>query len=366
MKNRALGIASVSLICALALAGVASAQDAAEGEEAAPWNPTISGFVDGTYNYNFNHPALGITPYHAYDAPHHSFLLNNAHLALNASNDNLAFGLEIDAGTDAVVNSYAYGSNVIDIQEGWVAYTDDAGFGLKAGKFVTYQGIEVVESPANPTISRGFIFYLAEPVSHVGAVATYRVSDEMDVALGAVNGWDTLVDNNSGKTIVGKFGLTTEQFLLTLSFLAGPEQAANNDDWRMTFDATGMYKLETVDLWFQANSGVEQGVGPGGDSAAWFGVGVQPVFHLNDEFALGSRVELFDDLDGSRSGLKQMLINLSVAPTYLPTDHIMLRAELRADISGGRDSGVDGPFVNNDGDPKGAQFQALTEAIVTF
>lgn len=364
MKNRALGIASVSLVCALA--GRAAAQDA-ESDESAPWNPTLSGFVDGTYNYNFNHPAGGLTPYHSYTAPHHSFLLNSAHVAIGARNDNLAFALELDAGFDAALNSINYGGNVIDIQEGWVAYTDDAGFGLKAGKFVTYNGIEVIESPANPTISRGFLFGLAEPATHVGAVATYRISDEMDVALGAVNGWDVLVDNNSGKTIVGKFGLTTEQFLLTLSFLAGPEQAANNDDWRMTFDATGMYKLDKVDLWFQANSGVEQNlVPPDGDSAAWFGVGVQPLFHLNDEFALGSRVELFDDLDGARTGLKQMLINVSVAPTYTPTDHIILRGEVRADISGGRESGVDGPYLNSDGDAKGAQLLALTEAIVTF
>jgi hypothetical protein len=335
----------------------AFAQDDGAEEPPSVWAPTLSGFVDATYNYNFSQPAGGLSPYHSYTQKHHSFLLNSAHLAVVGSSDSVAYLVEIDAGTDAALNS---GGSLVDVQEAWVAYTADSGIGFKAGKFVTYNGIEVIENPANPTISRGFLFGLAEPATHVGALGTYRISDQLDVALGVVNGWDLMVDNNSSKTIVAKFGVTTDAFLLTLSALAGPERATNNDDWRVTFDATGMYKLPTVDLWFQANSGMEQGLAAGGDSATWFGVGVQPVIHLTDTFALGTRLELFDDLDGARTGAEQMLINVSVAPAITLSEHVVMRAEARVDISN-EDS-----YVNSDGDAGSIQLIGLTEAMVIF
>src|SRR6187200_524757 len=63
----------------------------AEGEGTPSLAPTVSGFIDGTYNYNFNHPAGGVTPYHTYTAPHHSFLLNAAHVALTGSDGKLSY-----------------------------------------------------------------------------------------------------------------------------------------------------------------------------------------------------------------------------------------------------------------------------------
>ena len=39
---------------------------------------------------------------------------------------------------------------------------------LTGGKFVTYEGIEVIEGPVNPTLTRGFLFGLAEAIGHVG------------------------------------------------------------------------------------------------------------------------------------------------------------------------------------------------------
>jgi hypothetical protein len=55
----------------------------------------------------------------------------------------------------------------------------------------------------------GFLFNLAEPFTHVGAVATYRAG-AFDAALGAVNGWDVVTDNNTGKTILGKAAYTAD------------------------------------------------------------------------------------------------------------------------------------------------------------
>jgi hypothetical protein len=354
MRIRALGITLVVGTCAFV--GRAAAQDAEE-MPAPSWNLSISGLVDGTYNYNFNQPVGNVTPYHSYDARAKTFDLNLAHVAFGASDEHLTFDLELDAGTDAVLNS---GGSYFDVQEAWGAYKADSGIGIKAGKFVTTEGIEVIENNANPTVSRGFIFGLGEPTTLTGALGTYQINNEMDVQLGVVNGWDLVIDNNSMKTIMAKFGVTTDSFLLTLSALAGPEQVADNKDWRMNFDATGMYKLSQIDLWFQANSGMEQGLGMDGGAATWFGVGVQPVYHVDDKTTVGARVELFDDLDGARTGAEQMLVNISAAPAYALTDHFTMRAEVRADISNEKS------FTNHDGDAKSLQLETLGEALVSF
>jgi hypothetical protein len=318
--------------------------------------PTISGFIDGTYNYNFNHPAAGVTPYHTYTASHHSFLLNAAHLALTGSDGKLTYAVEIDAGTDAFVNTL---DDDFDVQEAWASYVGDLGLGFKVGKFVTFNGIEVIESGGNPTISRGFLFGLAEPFTHVGALVTYKFNDQLDAAVGVVNGWDVMVDNNSLKTMVGKFGVTLEQFLLVLSAYAGPEQPLNDDDWRTTFDATGVVKLGMMDIWVQANIGTEENAGPDG-SATWTGLGVQPLFHINEQLALGARAEVFSDNDGARTGVDQTLFNLSVTPAYTVTRNLILRAEGRVDVSS------EDVYLDTDGDANSVELIALTEALLVF
>ena len=318
--------------------------------------PTISGFIDGTYNYNFNRPAGGVTPYHTYTASHHSFLLNAAHVALTGGDGRIAYALEIDAGTDAFVNTL---DDDFDIQEAWVSYTSDLGLGFKAGKFVTFHGIEVIESGSNPTISRGFLFGLAEPFTHVGALGTYRFNDRIDVAAGVVNGWDVMVDNNSLKTMVGKLGVTLDQLALVLSAYTGPEQPLDDDDWRTTFDLTGVVKLGTIDIWFQANIGTEENAAPDGN-ATWTGLGVQPVFRLTEELSLGARAEVFSDNDGARTGLDQTLFNLSVAPAYALAKHLTVRAEGRLDVSS------DDVYVDTDGEASSTQIIALGEVLLFF
>jgi len=191
-------------------------------------------------------------------------------------------------------------------------------------------------------------------------VLTYQVNPKIDIAVGAINGWDLVADNNSLKTLVAKLGVTTDKFLLTASGYAGPEQAGNNKDWRVNTDVTADCKLPKIDLWLQVNGGMEQGLGAGGGSATWYGAGVQPVFHVNDKLGVGARAEVFADPDGARSGTGQTLFNLSLAPSYAVHSHLTLRAEARVDVSSEK------PFVSRTGDAGSFQVLGLTEAIASF
>ncbi len=352
----------------------------ADVEPAAPsgsLSPSISGFVDGTYNYSLMDPAGG-NLFHAYTFNDNTFALNLAHLSIAGSDNTVAYAVELDAGSDAALN-YAFGTGLppgalpayfFDLQEAWVSYASEGGIGFKLGKFVTYNGIEVIENTANPTITRGYLFGLAEPVGHVGGVVTYKLNDEMDVAAGLVNGWDVAIDNNSLRTFVGKFGYNTDTMGLTASTYIGPEQAGNNDDFRMTFDATAVLKMDKIDLWLQGNLGRES-FGDGAASGLWFGLGVQPVYKVDDKMSIGARAELFVDTVSdpgvpTRTGIAiapdgngPTLINLTGAPAYKLTDNLTLRGELRLDIA------TEDVFPSKRG-PESMNAVIATEVLYTF
>jgi len=303
--------------------------EAPPGEAPAASGPKLSGFVDATYNYNANKPANGVNAFHTYTGPHNSLLLNAAHLALTGSSGPVAYAIEVDYGHDAVVDS---GDDDVDVQEAYVAYAAPSGLGFKAGKFVTFNGIEVIESINNPTISRGLLFGLAEPFTHVGGMVTYRASDTLDFALGAVNGWDVVLDNNNAPTFIAKVGVTGDGYTVVASGNAGPEQPENKQDWRTTFDLTGMVKVGPVDLWLQGNVGREENVPDIGD-ASWYGAGVQPIAHLAERLALGARAEVFVDSDGARSGVAQRIVNVSLTPAFTVASGLVVRGEARLDVS---------------------------------
>jgi hypothetical protein len=330
--------------------------------------PKISGFLDATYNYNLRDPMSGVTPYHAYTSQHDTVLLNTAHLALTGTGaeDAIAYAIELDIGSDASVTSG--GDDDVDLQEAYVAYTSKMGLGLKAGKFVTFSGIEVIEGPANPTISRGFLFGLAEPFTHAGVLLTYKVPTmpELDAAIGVVNGWDVVKDNNDGKTLTAKVGYTTAGYLATLSGYAGPEQPADGeldpDNVRYMGDLTGMVKIGPVDLWAQVNAGTEEGASAvmEGEDARWVGAGLQPVWHLLERLALGARAEVFSDRQGARTGVPQNLYNLTLAPAFTIVTGFVVRGELRYDHSNKLVYEDDEAMTHQD------QVVALTEASYSF
>jgi hypothetical protein len=328
--------------------------------------PAISGFIDTTYNYNLNRPSTGVNGMFSYSARHNNLALNAAHLAINGeATAGLTYTVEVDAGTDAVLDTSNYnpmGTDTykLDVQEAYATYKHDK-FGIRAGKFVTFNGIEVIESGANPTVSRGYLFGLAEPFTNTGAEVFYQATDEVDVHLGVVNGWDVVADNNRGKTILAKIGIVpSKDSLVTISAYAGPEQTGNAGNWRETIDVTALVKVGKIDLNLQGNFGREDKASPTMEDALWYGVGVQPLVHVSDRLTVGGRAEYFKDNDGARTGTKVQLVNLTVTPGYLVSPNFLLRGEARVDIA---DQAV---FLDSTGGTMKNQIVALGEAIASF
>src|SRR2546426_1854404 len=131
-----------------------------------------------------------------------------------------------------------------DVKDAYGAYTFPLGSGLtvKAGKFVTLLGYEVIEGPLNPNFSRSFMFGFSIPFTHVGALLSYSPTEWLTITAGPVVGWDVARDNNSQMSGMGQFALTPIKDLpLTLSWITGPEQARQNGNPRTVLDWVGNY-----------------------------------------------------------------------------------------------------------------------------
>jgi len=348
---------------------------------AADEGPTISGFVDTTYNYNTNRSPTDTNVAHSFDNQSNTFDLNMAELLIqgNPKGDKdvgytfrLAYGSDADKinGVDNTGASLSTGSAGITVEEAFGTWRDPGTkFGVKIGKFVTFEGIEVIESIADPTITRGLLFSFAEPFTHTGALATYQANDNLDFALGLVNGWDQVRDINHSKTIVGKATWSDgAKCGATASFLYGPEKAGNTADNRFSFDLTGVsHHIDKLDLNAQINYGQEEksDVTDPNKTGKWWGLGVQPVYHLDKKFFIGARLEYF--ITGSTVQLtapgaeKTNMFTVSVAPGYQVTEHFLARVEARIDHANKE------IFEDKTGAAvKKSQFELAAEAIFSF
>jgi len=351
-----------------AAAPAAAAAPAPPAEAAAAPAPTfpattITGFIEGGYNHVFGapHPVdqSAAIPTRAYD-PENGFVLHLAHLAVKHQLNEHVFGfIAFNAGADSTYNHDPSGTQrtLFDVPEAYAVATGE-GFTFTAGKFTTYEGIEVYQGPANPTISRGFLYWLAEPVTHVGAKLHYATGP-LDIGVGLVNGWDTnngvfaTGDNNNQKTLIFRAAVTpSPAFFAALSGTYGVEKPGSDNDPRYSLDLTGAAVASpNLTINFQANLGGEKNsdyVDPT-KSATWIGFGIQPVVKV-DAMSLGARFEFFSDSGLSRSGLagainprdmttgalandkdKVSLWNLTLTPGYTIAGALLCRAEFRID-----------------------------------
>lgn len=300
----------------------------------------FSGFIETSYNYNFSG---GMTnSLRSYDVRANQILLNNAHLGITGSpSDKVSYVAEVDFGTDAAVHGLLHqsaldaGPVAVDLQEGYVTYAFSDKFKFTGGKFVTFQGIEVIEGPLNPTISRGYLYGLAEAFTHVGGYFTIIPSDVIDIKVGVINGWDLLIDNNPDKSFISRLGVNLGSPLsFGISFYTGIEQV-NSENWRNSIDLTGVTNaISGVALYFQGNYGTETFTDTTGDTdTKWFGFGIQPVIALSETFDLGLRAEYFADDQGARTSIAGLnAFNLTLVPT-LKCEGVIFRLEYRFDSS---------------------------------
>jgi hypothetical protein len=347
--NQGARLALVAAIVSACTARQASAQQtgaaSAQSTESAVLtffkNTEVSGFVDGYYSYNFNKPATrraGIE--RNFDVQHNSFSLNLAEVALEkkpAADSRGGFRLDLDYGpTQAIVNAAEPGGTTIfqNIGQAYLSYLVPAGSGLQIdfGKFVTPAGFEVIKTKDNWNYSRSLLFALAIPYYHMGVRATYPIGDKFTLAGLLVNGWNNVVDNNTGKTVAVQATVKPMGSLAIVeTYIGGPEQTDDNKNWRQLSDTVVTYTVTShMSLGGNYDYGQDKQTGA---KVKWQGFAGYARFQPATWFALSPRAEIYDDSEGFTSGMAQKVKEITLTGELKSKDGVTFRLEYRRDFS---------------------------------
>jgi hypothetical protein len=285
-----------------------------------PFGIKLGGGIATSYMYDFNDPQSDQASLRAFDRDSNSMVLDLFQLEISRApgEDGVGFVTKVNFGKtaermaadwdgDGTVGNVAEEQNSVELEEAYITYNFPGlpELQVKAGKFVTLLGAEVIESWRNPNISRSLQYTFAIPIGHTGALASYAISEMASVTLGIVNGWDNVVDSNDGKSVTGNFTLTpVEQFALSINGIYGAEQPDRGDSKRGVADIIATIKpVENFAIILNYDYGNESDLEVGGHEE-WNAFSGILAYDLPDVFAVpvgfALRGEYFDDSDGTR------------------------------------------------------------------
>jgi hypothetical protein len=181
-------------------------------------------------------------------------------------------------------------------------------------------------------------FGFAIPFTHTGLLTSYTFSPQFKATLGAVNGWDNVIDSNDGKSVTGSLAFTpVDQFAFSLNGIYGAEQPNRGGSKRGVIDAIATIKpIDNFAVILNYDYGNESKLTP--DTTEWQAFSGILTYDLPDVLALpigfALRGEFFDDADGTRIGTGTGYQNdWEVTGTFkvVLAEGLMARAEYRYD-----------------------------------
>ncbi|MGH7308517.1 MAG: outer membrane beta-barrel protein, partial [Candidatus Rokuibacteriota bacterium] len=210
------------------------------------------------------------------------------------------------------------------------------GLALSFGRFDTPFGIERHDEPLNLTATTSEVFQFGRPQKMTGLQASYQFAPWLDVTGWLVNRWesetthDGFDDNNRAKSYGGRIGITPFPREALLNFglggFWGPEQDDQNSEKRWVivgdFTWTPMPRLllagEVIyggeDQVTTREVGIPVAAPARIDDRNWWGFYVLAHYDIKDWLGLSLRYGYFDDMDGSRTGVEQVLQSITIAP----------------------------------------------------
>jgi len=310
---------------------------------------SLSGFVDVYYGQNFNNPANRTNDLRFFDGATNQFGLNLVELVVDKAPDpaNSRTGYHVALGFGQAMNTVNGSEPQAGLgfdqylKEAYFSYLAPVGKGLQVdvGKFVTPHGAEVIETKDNWNYSRGLLFTYAIPYYHFGMRAKYTFNDKYSLTGFFVNGWNNVVDNNTGKTYGMSFGWNpNKKFGITENYMAGPEQNNINSTWRQLTDTVITYS-PTSKLSFIVNGDygrgdrIDLGEGLLSQPVYWTGVAGYIRYAYSGTSAISTRYEYYNDHDGFTTGAPQHFNEITTTFERLVAHHIISRFEFRRDMS---------------------------------
>lgn len=236
----------------------------------------------------------------------------------------------------------------------------------KLGRWFTPFGVESIEAPTSPFMSKSFAFNWSPPFTHTGVLFTTAVNDQLSISYGLAGGNDVFIDPAMQLNTVGVINYTTsdkkstvnlgwalgngrflknEAFAPTTFGLMAEGAGRNNfncldlvltrqlsDSLSVTFEALYGWQTGAVNG-FNYSNGIDNPVYAGDGLANWFAMPLYFFYKVNDKLTLQTRSEGFWDMKGQRTGVETFYFAQTFGAYIKFTDSIILRPEIRWDHS---------------------------------
>lgn len=328
---------------------------------------TVSGWIDTYYGFDFNRPSdhASFLPGTGTSAKRsNEFALNAAALTITGKPQPVGLNLTLVYGGAAEIvhggepAGTGIGAAVFRniLTASVVAKLRDALL-IEAGIFPSHIGLEVFASKDNWTYTRGWMGELS-PYYQAGVKLAWTIDAHWSAQLHLLNGWQIIGENNDAKAIGTQVAYTADRASVSLNGFAGPEQAGDDDHWRLFGDLIAVVKLSgALSLAATADAGVDQKAGA---DAAWWGAGVDGRYAVTSKLAVAGRAELYRDRDGEITGTAQTLAGGTLTLELRPVDHYIVKLEGRYDHS------TAAVFTAHDLSPGGMPTFTKDEALVVL
>lgn len=255
---------------------------------------------------------------------------------------------------------------------------------IKAGRMTGILGYEVIPPMLGFFYSRSYALCYGEPILITGAMASYKLGDQVTLLGGGHRGVHRFEDNNNKVNFQGGVMWTScdERTSLAYAMDVGQNDFLTGlfgleDEYIHSF--VFKYQLTPRALYvLQHDLGAGNGVN-GYQDAEWYSVGQYLLYTLNEKWSAGARLEWFRDDDGTRvlglgnlpargwgaaPGFNGAFTSLTVGLNWKPKINILVRPEIRWDWYDGTTNLV-GQLPFDDGNSSD-QFTAAVDAVIMF
>jgi hypothetical protein len=321
-----------------------------------PFGITFAGYLDGYFVQNFNHPQpvtvpastpptypIGNVNNRLYDIYSNQVTLNLAEFTIRKAGQEVSVLVDLDFGTQADLNaSLAPGvSDVVSkyIGQAVLTYTPAkvSGLTIDFGKMYTHVGYETAKARDNWQYSRSDLYSYGIPIWHTGVHVGYELLPKK-VTIGGYlyNGWNSIYDNNSGKTLGAQLKFTpNDSLILVYNYIGGPEQAKNDSNRKTLHEVNEAYSMNPV-LSFAADQlyGTEDNAVSTGN-AFWWAATLAMKAQLTARYSISPRAEVYRDGTGYTlsSGGQQTITDYTLTNAFVVADGFETRLEARYDHS---------------------------------
>ena len=317
------------------------------------WGTYFSFLFDGYIDKNFNDPSSGFNGLRNFDVRSDSPHVSLGMITIDHAPDPVGF--QLDVGFGEMFDIIHEGNRDPDawkyFKQAYLSVKPKSWHGveLDAGEFVTSAGAEVIETNQNWNYSRSLLFVYAIPYSHTGFRLLYPVDSHFTGSFQVVNGWNNVEPLNSGKTFGFTGAYAWKKVTWNNNYYVGPDHRGTTKGWRTLYDTNVVVNQTDNFSWYlNFDYGRDKNIGAG--ASQWTGLAGAARYAIGKNYAIATRLEFFNDMDGFTTGTRQDVREFTLTGEYKVTGWLMTRAEFRNDWS-------DKPFFEKSGQPNGAKTQ---------